>query len=196
MIRSILRAKTPDPDVLELRIHGIDNTPAEEMLGVPPGQARLEEGDDVGGFYVPTVDPLDPTSTPVVQIESAMGAAIEVFDGAVVLEVDRSRFLPVKTTNDLLVLRSDVYRLTDDQRLVATVDAPYVDLDPAHFRTIGAFDQRLPTAPSLAGATSLRVRGDWTFGRDVAIVGDAVLTDGGAPSTVPDGAWVGPTGIA
>ena len=60
MIRSILRAKTPDPDVLELRIHGIDNTPAEEMLGVPPGQARLEEGDDVGGFYVPTVDPLDP----------------------------------------------------------------------------------------------------------------------------------------
>ena len=80
--------------------------------------------------------------------------------------------------------------------LVATVDAPYVDLDPAHFRTIGAFDQRLPTAPSLAGATSLRVRGDWTFGRDVAIVGDAVLTDGGAPSTVPDGAWVGPTGIA
>ena len=143
-----------------------------------------------------TVDPTDPTSTPVVQIESAMGAAIEVFDGAVVLEVDRSRFLPVKTTNDLLVLRSDVYRLTDDQRLVATVDAPYVDLDPAHFRTIGAFDQRLPTAPSLAGATSLRVRGDWTFGRDVAIVGDAVLTDGGAPSTVPDGAWVGPTGIA
>ncbi|WP_314148004.1 hypothetical protein [uncultured Leifsonia sp.] len=60
MIRSILRAKTPDPEVLELRIHGIDNTPAEEMLGVPPGQARLDEGDDVGGFYVPTVDPLDP----------------------------------------------------------------------------------------------------------------------------------------
>ncbi|HEX5332908.1 MAG TPA: UTP--glucose-1-phosphate uridylyltransferase [Cellulomonas sp.] len=143
-----------------------------------------------------TVDPTDPTSTPVVQIESAMGAAIEVFDGAVVLEVDRSRFLPVKTTNDLLVLRSDVYRLTDDQRLVATADAPYVDLDPAHFKTIGAFDQRLPTAPSLVDATSLRVRGDWTFGRGVAVVGDAVLADPGTPSTVPDGARVGPTGIA
>jgi len=143
-----------------------------------------------------TVDPTDPTSTPVVQIESAMGAAIEVFDGAVVLEVDRSRFLPVKTTNDLLVLRSDVYRLTDDQRLVATVDAPFVDLDPAHFKTIGAFDQRLPVAPSLARATSLRVSGDWTFGRGVAVVGDAVLTDPGTPSVVPDGAQVGPTGIA
>jgi UTP--glucose-1-phosphate uridylyltransferase len=143
-----------------------------------------------------TVDPTDPRSTPVVQIESAMGAAIEVFDGAVVLEVDRSRFLPVKTTNDLLVLRSDVYRLTDDQRLVATARAPYVDLDPAHFTTIGAFDQRLPLTPSLVGATSLRVRGDWTFGRDVAVVGDAVLADPGTPCTVPDGTRVGPTGIA
>jgi UTP--glucose-1-phosphate uridylyltransferase len=143
-----------------------------------------------------TVDPTDATSTPVVQIESAMGAAIEVFDGAVVLEVDRSRFLPVKTTNDLLVRRSDVYRLTDDERLVATVDAPYVDLDPAHFKTIGEFDQRLPVAPSLVGATSLRVRGDWTFGKDVAVVGDAVLDDPGTPSAVPDGARVGPAGIA
>src|SRR3954471_3143470 len=62
-----------------------------------------------------TVDPSDKTSPRVVQIESAMGAAIEVFDGAAVLEVDRSRFLPVKTTNDLLVLRSDVYRLEDDR---------------------------------------------------------------------------------
>lgn len=143
-----------------------------------------------------TVDPTDPRSTPVVQVESAMGAAIEVFDGAVVLEVDRSRFLPVKTTNDLLVLRSDVYRLTDDQRLVATARAPYVDLDPAHFKTIGAFDQRLPVTPSLVGATSLRVRGDWTFGHDVAVVGDAVLADPGTPSAVPDGARVGPDGIA
>ena len=143
-----------------------------------------------------TVDPTDPASTPVVQIESAMGAAIEVFDGAVVLEVDRSRFLPVKTTNDLLVLRSDVYRLTGDHRLVAMVDAPYVDLDPAHFKTIGAFDDRLPVTPSLVGATSLRVQGDWTFGRDVAVVGDAVLTDPGTPSAVPDGARVGPAGIA
>ena len=76
-----------------------------------------------------TVDPSDRTSTKVVQIESAMGAAIEVFDGAAVLEVDRSRFLPVKTTNDLLVLRSDVYRLEPDHRLVAQVEAPFVDLD-------------------------------------------------------------------
>lgn len=143
-----------------------------------------------------TVDPSDRTSTKVVQIESAMGAAIEVFDGAAVLEVDRSRFLPVKTTNDLLVLRSDVYRLEPDHRLVAEVEAPFVDLDEDHYKVIAAFDERVPATPSLARSTSLRVRGDWTFGTGVVVTGDAVLDDPGAPSRVPDGATVGPDGLA
>ncbi|ROS22924.1 UTP--glucose-1-phosphate uridylyltransferase [Cellulomonas sp. PhB150] len=142
-----------------------------------------------------TVDPSDKTSPKVIQIESAMGAAIEVFDGAAVLEVDRSRFLPVKTTNDLLVLRSDVYRLEDDHRLTARVEAPFVDLDE-HYTTIAAFDARLPVTPSLAEAASLRVRGDWTFGSDVVVTGEAVLDDPGEPSRVPDGATVGPAGIS
>lgn len=133
-----------------------------------------------------TVNPTDKTSPKVVQIESAMGAAIEVFEGAAVLEVGRERFLPVKTTNDLLVLRSDVYDEDEAHRLVAVVDAPFVDLDPAHYALVGDFDAHVPHVPSLRGATSLRVRGDWTFGRDVRVVGDAALVgDGG---TVPDGA--------
>ncbi|KGM09600.1 UTP--glucose-1-phosphate uridylyltransferase [Cellulomonas bogoriensis] len=137
-----------------------------------------------------TVDPSDPGSTPVVQIESAMGAAIEVFEGATVLEVDRSRFLPVKTTNDLLVLRSDVYRATEDHRLAAQVPAPLVDLDPAHYKTIRAFDQRVRHTPSLVGATALRVRGDWTFEQDVRVEGEARLEDPGAPATVGAGSTV------
>lgn len=51
-----------------------------------------------------------------------MGAAVQVFDGATAIEVDRSRFLPVKTTNDLLLLRSDVYGVGEDFRVRATVD--------------------------------------------------------------------------
>ena len=58
-----------------------------------------------------TVDPRDSDSTPVIQLESAMGAAIESFAGAALLLVPRTRFAPVKTTDDLLVLRSDAYRL-------------------------------------------------------------------------------------
>ncbi|NMR21365.1 UTP--glucose-1-phosphate uridylyltransferase [Cellulomonas fimi] len=143
-----------------------------------------------------TVDPTDKTSTPVVQIESAMGAAIEVFEGAAVVEVDRSRFLPVKTTNDLLVLRSDVYRPTDDYRLVASGPAPFVDLDKRFYALVDDFDRRIPVAPSLVEAASLRVEGDWSLGRGVVVVGEAVLHDAGSPSQVPDGARVGPSGVA
>src|SRR5262249_33172694 len=60
------------------------------------------------------VDPADPSSPTVVQLETAMGAAIAVFEGARAVRVPRSRFVPVKTTGDLLVLWSDLYELTDD----------------------------------------------------------------------------------
>lgn len=140
-----------------------------------------------------TVDPADPTSTPVIQIESAMGAAVAVFEGATAIEVGRERFLPVKTTNDLLVLRSDVYELAEDFRVVARADAPLVDL-PGECTTIAGFDERFPHgAPSLRGATSLTVRGDWTFGAGVVVEGDAVLAAAGGH--VPDGARVTENGV-
>ena len=140
---------------------------------------------------VKTVDPTDPTSPQVIQIESAMGAAVEVFDGAVAIEVDRSRFRPVKTTDDLLVLRSDVFRLTDGGVLESPGDSPLVRLDPRHFRTIADFEGRFPYTPSLASATSLEVEGDWTFGADVVVVGDVRLSDEGAGRHVPNGARLG-----
>lgn len=141
-----------------------------------------------------TVDPSDASSPAVVQIESAMGAAVAVFEGATAIEVERSRFLPVKTTNDLLVLRSDVYDLTDDYRLEAQAPAPLVDLDKTHYKLIDGFTRRFAAgAPSLRDADSLTVRGDWTFGSGVRAEGKAALAgDGG---TVPDGATVGPDGF-
>ncbi|MEJ7649800.1 MAG: UTP--glucose-1-phosphate uridylyltransferase [Nakamurella sp.] len=143
-----------------------------------------------------TVDPSDSSSTPVIQIESAMGAAVEVFDGAVALQVPRSRFLPVKTTNDLLLVRSDVYRLDEHGRLVsdlpAGADDPLVDLDSRFFKLVKGFEQRFPAGPpSLRQARSLTVRGDWTFGADVTARGDVVLTEDDAPATIPDGIVLG-----
>ncbi|MBA2551598.1 MAG: UTP--glucose-1-phosphate uridylyltransferase [Nocardioidaceae bacterium] len=136
-----------------------------------------------------TVDPGRPDSPEVVQIETAMGAAVEVFEGATALEVPRSRFLPVKTTNDLLLLRSDAYELGDDFTMrPVTEPVPLVDLDPTHYKRIGSFDERFPQgAPSLRAARSLTVRGDWTFGAGVRVVGDAELDDTGEPGRVADG---------
>ncbi len=126
---------------------------------------------------VKTVDPSDPTSPRVIQIESAMGAAIEIFAGAQTIEVGRDRFVPVKTTNDLLVLRSDVYDLDRgfvmDQR---SDQLPFVELDGEYYRLVEEFDRRFPEgAPSLKDASTFRVGGDWTFGRDVRVVGEVSL---------------------
>ncbi len=142
---------------------------------------------------VKTVDPTDPTSPEVFQIETAMGAAIEVFEGATAIVVGRDRFLPVKTTNDLLTLRSDAYALAEDGALRLAVEtAPLVDLDSRHYKTMAGFDERFPFgAPSLRGATSLTVHGDWTFGSDVVVTGAVSLADGGVPELVPDGTVLG-----
>ena len=147
--------------------------------------AAMKEALDVrGGILglplirnIKTVDPGARTSPEVVQIETAMGAAIEVFEGALTIEVGRDRFVPVKTTNDLLVLRSDVYDIGDDFVLDQVSEViPFVELDGDHYKQVGEFDKRFPAgAPSLKEATSLTVDGDWTFGHGVRIVGEVEL---------------------
>jgi UTP--glucose-1-phosphate uridylyltransferase len=125
---------------------------------------------------VKTVDPADSSTPEVIQVETAMGAAIEVFEGARTIEVGRDRFVPVKTTNDLLVLRSDVYDVGGDFVLDPTSQPPYVDLDPAYYKLVPEFERRFPQgAPSLRQASSLKVSGDWTFGAKVKVVGDVTL---------------------
>ena len=142
-----------------------------------------------------TVDPADPSSPRVVQIETAMGAAIEVFDGARAIVVGRERFLPVKTTDDLLLLRSDAYDIgADGVPRLAVPAAPLVSLDPRFYRTMAAFDARFPHGPpSLRQASSLTVRGDWTFGAGTVATGRAELADAGGPRTLADGGHVGTT---
>jgi UTP--glucose-1-phosphate uridylyltransferase len=157
----------------------------------------LKERDSILGLPLikneKTVDPADPSSPAVIQIECAMGAAIEVFEGATAIGVGRERFLPVKTTNDLLLLRSDVYEVGPDGRLAKITDpAPIVDLDSRYYKTISAFDQRFPSgAPSLRRASKLSVKGDWTFEADVTVIGAVELDDRGAAQTLAAGSVLG-----
>ncbi|RNL62409.1 UTP--glucose-1-phosphate uridylyltransferase [Nocardioides marmoriginsengisoli] len=124
-----------------------------------------------------TVDPGDPTSPKVIQIESAMGAAIEIFAGARTIEVGHDRYVPVKSTNDLLVLRSDVYDIGADFVLdQAAAVVPFVDLDGT-YKLVAEFDKRFKSgAPSLRAAESFVVDGDWTFGENVTVVGSVKLS--------------------
>src|SRR5690606_9870964 len=105
-------------------------------------------------------------------------------------------FLPVKTTNDLLLLRSAVSDLTEDYRLRAPVAPPLVTLSKP-YKTIGAFDARFPAgAPALRSAPALPVEGDWPFGGGVPGVGVAALPDRAEPARVPDGARVTAEGVS
>jgi len=143
------------------------------------------------------VDPADPASPTVVQLETAMGAAISVFDGARAVRVARDRFVPVKTTGDLLVLWSDVYELTDDYRVVRSPrrqgPSPLVDLDPKFYRRVQDLERHFPAGPpSLVGAKRLQVRGDVRFGRDVVVTGDVAIAHAGPePLEIADGTRLG-----
>lgn len=140
-----------------------------------------------------TVDPADPSSTAVIQIETAMGAAIERIEGARALHVLRDRFRPVKTTNELLLVRSDIFDLDEDSHVVSVIDhpEPLVDLDGVFYKLVPDFEKRFPVGvPSMREASSLRVRGDVTFGADVVCTGD-VIVDASNGGRVADGALIG-----
>jgi UTP--glucose-1-phosphate uridylyltransferase len=142
-----------------------------------------------------TVDPRDSGSPKVLQLESAMGAAIGSFSGAQLLLVPRTRFAPVKTTDDLLVLRSDVYQVSDDL-IVAPVSEradglPFVELDPRFYKIIDDFESRFPAGPpSLREADRLVVHGDVTFGPGVVVRGRAEL-EADEPMELPEGTVLG-----
>ena len=180
--RLVLRetAQTPDEDLealQDLSNHRYANT-NNLWVDLRALDRAMRERDGVLGLPMirneKTVDPSDKSSPAVYQLETAMGAAIEVFEGARALEVPRTRFAPVKTTDDLLALRSDAYRLTDDAR---------VELVP---RRRSRSSRSTPTTTSCC-ATSTRasrrarrrwprrerfeVEGDVRFGADVVARG-------------------------
>jgi len=165
-------------------------------LHLPTLARVLEERDHVLGLPMirneKNVVPGDPDTPRVYQLETAMGAAIAVFEGAQAVRVPRTRFAPVKTTDDLLVVRSDVYALSPRAEMLPTVapDAlPMVKLDPRFFRLVDDFDARFPAGPpSLRGCRRLEVRGDVHFGRDVVVAGSVEIeAPDDARRDVPDG---------
>jgi UTP--glucose-1-phosphate uridylyltransferase/phosphoglucomutase len=131
-----------------------------------------------------TVDPRDKKSTAVLQLETAMGAAIECFPGAGAVVVPRSRFAPVKTCGDLLLLRSDAYVLTPETTIVLAPGlkaAPLVKLDDAHYKLVDQLDGLVPAVPSLIGCTSLTVKGPVRFSKPGVVLKGAVTFSAAGP---------------
>lgn len=158
---------------------------------------------DANGGFIPlpiirnakTVDPRDKKSPKVFQLETAMGAAIECFDKAGAIVVPRTRFAPVKTTADLLALRSDAYDVTKDWRLELSNSGnsapPAIDLDPEHYKLVDQLDAALGGGvPSLRQCRELTVRGPVKFDAGNVFVGKVTVSNSsGAPKPLPSGEY-------
>ena len=194
-------AQTPDDDVdafQDVSRHRFFNTNTL-WLDLRALRDVLDERDGVLGLPMivnrKTVDPSDADSTPVIQLETAMGAAIDVFAGARAIRVPRERFAPVKTTDDLLALRSDAYVLHDDGSVALAPEreadgAPLVELDERFYKLVRDCEERFPEGPpSLVDADRLTVRGDVVFGAQVVVRGAVTVeNDGDDQKHIDDGA--------
>jgi UTP--glucose-1-phosphate uridylyltransferase len=188
-------AQTPDEDLAALQDIGRHRYVNTNNLWIDLRALRslMEEREGVLGLPLivnrKTVDPGDSSTPEVFQLETAMGAAIGVFDGAQPVRVPRSRFSPVKTTEDLLALRSDAYVLADDARVELASERrgtpPVVDLDSTYYKLLRDFDARFAAgAPSLVACERIAVEDDVTFGRDVVVRGTVTVR---GPRTIDDG---------
>ncbi|KAG6813552.1 hypothetical protein H0H92_009944 [Tricholoma furcatifolium] len=127
----------------------------------------------------------------VIQLETAAGAAIRHFSNARGVSVPRSRFLPVQTCSDLLLIKSDLYAL-EDSRLVLSEDRlfglpPVIKLDD-HFRKIHDFQARFKTIPKIIDLDHLTVSGNVHFGRNITLRGTVIIVaNDGQRIDIPDG---------
>lgn len=184
-------------DLADIQVHRYFNTnnlwlDLEALAALLEGVQGLLELDLI--VNPKTLDPRDPTSPPVYQLESAMGSAISHFEGARALEVERSRFTPVKGTGDLLAVWSDAYELGPDGRLslgAGRDEPPVVDLDPRYYKLLDQFQARFPQgAPSLRECRLLRVEGDVTFEAGVRVRGQAEVVARHPGARLPAGTLV------
>jgi UTP--glucose-1-phosphate uridylyltransferase len=144
-----------------------------------------------------TVDPRNEKSPSVYQIETAMGSGISLFEGAAAVNVPRARFLPVKTCNDLLAVRSDCFvysereglKLNPARQSAGKTEAIKIKLNPKYYGRFDLLEERFKEGePSLVECDALSINGDVRFESGVVIRGSVTITHTGAgPAVVKAG---------
>lgn len=128
----------------------------------------------------------------IVQLETAVGAAIQFFKNAHGINVPRDRFLPVKSTSDLLAIQSDLYKVSHGTLIMNPArhfgQAPIVKLG-SHFKDVSSFNSRFASTPNMLELDQLTVAGDVYFGNNVTLKGTVIIVaNHGARIDIPSGA--------
>uniref|UniRef100_A0A6Q2XKU0 UTP--glucose-1-phosphate uridylyltransferase n=1 Tax=Esox lucius TaxID=8010 RepID=A0A6Q2XKU0_ESOLU len=114
----------------------------------------------------------------VIQLETAVGAAIKSFDNAMGINVPRSRFLPVKTVSDLLLVMSNLYSLEAGSLTMSQKrefpTTPHIKLGSS-FNKVQEYQNRFESIPDMLELDHLTVSGDVTFGKQVSLKGTVII---------------------
>ncbi|ODV62814.1 UTP glucose-1-phosphate uridylyltransferase [Ascoidea rubescens DSM 1968] len=126
----------------------------------------------------------------VLQLETAVGAAIRHFNNAHGIVVPRSRFLPVKTCSDLMLVKSDLFYL---QHGALKIDpsrfggSPLIKLG-SHFKKVKDFQSRIPHMPAILELDHLTITGNVKLGKDVTLKGTVIIVcQDGQSIDIPNG---------
>ncbi|MBC7979107.1 MAG: UTP--glucose-1-phosphate uridylyltransferase [Armatimonadetes bacterium] len=196
LLREVAQCPEADlDDFQDIAKHRYFNT---NSLWLNLEKLKLQLKADAGVLPLPmiknrkTVDPRDPKSKPVIQLEIAMGSAIECFEGALAIEVPRSRFAPVKTTGDLLALRSDAYEVLEDGQVRLRAERNGVPPDvilSGEYKLVDALEPL--GVPSLIRCDVLKISGLVEFEAGVVIEGEVAFSNHQAErKTVPAGVYI------
>lgn len=127
----------------------------------------------------------------IVQLESACGSAIQSFPDSCAVRVPRYRFMPVKSCNELLLDRGDVYILEGSHFIRnpkrSIPELPSILLS-SEYQHVSEFEKRFPEAPSMLELKKLVINGDVWFGKNITIAGNVSFEiPKGEKLVVPDG---------
>ncbi|XP_048858303.1 UTP--glucose-1-phosphate uridylyltransferase-like isoform X2 [Brienomyrus brachyistius] len=158
-----------------------------------PAIKRLQEKNSMDMEIIVNPKTLD-GGLNIIQLETAVGAAIKSFDNALGINVPRSRFLPVKTTSDLLLVMSNLYTLDAGSLTMSKKrefpTTPHVKLGSS-FTKVHDFLMRFESIPDMLELDHLTVSGDVTFGKQVSLKGTVIIiANHGDRIDIPAGAML------
>ncbi|MEK9657716.1 MAG: UTP--glucose-1-phosphate uridylyltransferase [bacterium] len=119
---------------------------------------------------------------PIIQLETAMGSAITVFDTATAIVVNRDRFMPIKKTSDLFLLQSDLIDINSKTGILSFNKTQLSSTLPSitfskSLETMAGYKRYIKEIPSLMKLKSLTIKGDQILTAKTSLEGD-VLLDG------------------
>merc|ERR1712054_499258 len=156
---------------------------------------RVVENDELEMEIIPNgktipADKKGESDISIIQLETAVGAAIRHFNNAHGVNVPRRRFLPVKTCSDLMLVKSNLYRLEHGQLVMDPNrfgPAPLIKLG-SDFKKVSSFQSRIPSIPNIVELDHLTITGAVNLGRGVVLKGTVIIVaDQGSTIDIPPG---------